>query len=152
MNDLTAAVNLARLVIAYERAFAVFFPSAAIEMAELASETCALEGVRYWISPHRDSITCTKCRVTSFNVNDVSNRYCGHCQVFHDDARPTPPARTVSDARKALLVFESMKTDELGLLAAAHRLDMEQATTPEGIVFGAGRLALIATVLARRKA
>jgi hypothetical protein len=82
-----AARRLAQLAIAYEKAHEVFFPAAAEEMATLASLVMAEEGVRYWISPGGDSITCTKCRRTSRNPQDVAQRYCGHCHVFHDDQR-----------------------------------------------------------------
>lgn len=81
------AVKLAQLAIAYEKAHAVFFPSPAQEMAELASAVMAEEGVPFWISPRGDSITCTKCRRTSHNLHDVENRYCGFCKIFHDDGR-----------------------------------------------------------------
>jgi hypothetical protein len=82
-----AARRLAQLAIAYEKAHAVYFPHAAEIMALIASEVMAQEGVRYWISPGGDSITCTKCRKTSRNPQDVAQRYCGHCHVFHDDQR-----------------------------------------------------------------
>jgi len=68
-----------------EERSAVFFPAGAHEMAELASAVCAEAGVKYWISPFNDSITCTKCRKTSYNWNDVEKRYCGFCKVFHED-------------------------------------------------------------------
>lgn len=29
------------------------------------------------------SITCTGCGRTSHNMNDVKNRFCGFCNVFH---------------------------------------------------------------------
>lgn len=85
MTDETAAVRLARLAIAYEQACAVYFPDPAREMAELASIVCAEAGVKYWISPWGDSITCTKCRKTSRHPKDVAERYCGACHVFHED-------------------------------------------------------------------
>lgn len=28
------------------------------------------------------SITCLRCHKTSYNENDVINRYCGYCQTF----------------------------------------------------------------------
>lgn len=31
------------------------------------------------------SITCLDCNRTSYNLNDVRHRYCGHCHVFHDE-------------------------------------------------------------------
>lgn len=82
-----ATVRLAKLAIAFEQAHAVFFPAGAHEMAELGSEICAEAGVKYWISPMGHSITCTKCRKTSRNPNDIEKRYCGFCKVFHEDPR-----------------------------------------------------------------
>lgn len=84
---LKPAIELAKRAIAGEKAFAVFFPDPAKEMAELASAVMAEEGVRYWISPGGDSITCTKCRMRSNHPHDVGNRYCGFCHVFHGDPR-----------------------------------------------------------------
>lgn len=37
------------------------------------------------------SITCPRCGRTSYNTNDVRERYCGYCHVFLDD--PAPPPR-----------------------------------------------------------
>lgn len=41
------------------------------------------------IGPYRinedGSITCHRCGMTSHNENDVANRYCGYCRVFHGD-------------------------------------------------------------------
>jgi hypothetical protein len=76
---------LAKLAIAYEEAFRVFFPDPAREMAELASAVMAKAHIRFWVSPGGDSITCTTCRKTSHNANDVANRYCGHCHRFHNE-------------------------------------------------------------------
>jgi hypothetical protein len=28
------------------------------------------------------SITCLHCGMTSYNINDVRNRYCGNCHIF----------------------------------------------------------------------
>ena len=84
---LNPAVKLAQLAIAFEQAHAVFLPASAVEMAELASAVMAEEGVRYWISPGGDLITCTKCRRTSRNPHDVANRYCGFCHTFYPEAR-----------------------------------------------------------------
>jgi|tagenome__1003787_1003787.scaffolds.fasta_scaffold18881612_2 transposase len=33
----------------------------------------------------RPSITCPLCGLTSYNFNDIAQRYCGHCHLFHDD-------------------------------------------------------------------
>jgi hypothetical protein len=54
------------------------------------------------------------------------------------------------DARQAHALFSTLQTAELRDLLAAHRADMEAATAPETIAFCAGRMALIAAVLATR--
>lgn len=82
-----ASIHLARLAIAFEDAIAVYFPAGAHEMAAIASVVLAEAGVKYWISPGGDSITCTKCRNRSHSPNDVEKRYCGFCHVFHEDPR-----------------------------------------------------------------
>lgn len=45
----------------------------------------------YTIAADNRSITCLRCRMTSYNLNDIEQHYCGHCHVFHDDL--WPPAR-----------------------------------------------------------
>lgn len=30
------------------------------------------------------SVMCPRCGRTSWNINDVENRYCGYCHLFHD--------------------------------------------------------------------
>lgn len=52
-------------------------------------EPLAWQTLRQWIDRHSllkrhmdgqaISITCPRCRRTSYNLNDVFNRYCGHC-------------------------------------------------------------------------
>ncbi len=37
------------------------------------------------LGPAPDCITCPRCGLTSHNPNDVAQRYCGHCQLFHAD-------------------------------------------------------------------
>jgi hypothetical protein len=36
------------------------------------------------------SITCRLCGLTSHNPNDIRERYCGRCHIFHDDLRNAP--------------------------------------------------------------
>lgn len=37
-------------------------------------------------------IKCLVCKRTSWNPNDVKNKYCGGCHRYHDDlARSGPP-------------------------------------------------------------
>jgi protein-arginine kinase activator protein McsA len=31
------------------------------------------------------SITCPRCGMTSYNPNDIRERYCGNCHAYHDD-------------------------------------------------------------------
>ena len=40
---------------------------------------------RYTIAPDGSSITCTACGLTSYNANDIAQKFCGHCGTFHDD-------------------------------------------------------------------
>lgn len=56
----------------------------------------------------------------------------------------------VTDARVAHALFVTMHTEQLRELRAAHLLDLQFATTPESIAFGAGRIALIDAVLTAR--
>lgn len=37
----------------------------------------------YVIADDGKSITCVRCGSTSYNLNDVKERYCGHCKRFH---------------------------------------------------------------------
>jgi hypothetical protein len=82
-----ADIQLAKLAVAFEQAHAVYFPSSALEMAELGSKILAEYGIRYWISPYGDSITCTQCRKTSRNPNDVAQHYCGACHEFLENRK-----------------------------------------------------------------
>jgi hypothetical protein len=40
------------------------------------------------VYPELGAITCTMCGLTSWNPNDVANRYCGNCHVFYPVIRP----------------------------------------------------------------
>lgn len=33
----------------------------------------------------QESIKCHKCNMTSYNPNDVKNKYCGNCHIFFED-------------------------------------------------------------------
>ena len=35
------------------------------------------------------SITCLKCQMTSHNPNDIEQKYCGRCHIFHEDKQGT---------------------------------------------------------------
>jgi hypothetical protein len=37
------------------------------------------------LGPHRYVILCLRCGWVSHNQNDVANKYCGHCHVFHEE-------------------------------------------------------------------
>jgi hypothetical protein len=39
----------------------------------------------YTIADDGKSITCHRCGKTSYHIEDVRHRYCGHCHIFHDD-------------------------------------------------------------------
>jgi hypothetical protein len=38
-----------------------------------------------------DAITCPRCGMTSWNPNDVRERYCGNCHAYHDDMPSAEP-------------------------------------------------------------
>lgn len=57
----------------------------------------------------------------------------------------------IADAQQAHALYVTMRTEELLHLQAAHEADAAGASTPQGIAFGAGRLALIAAVLKLRE-
>lgn len=42
----------------------------------------------YRLLENGSAIWCVKCGFISFNPNDVAQRYCALCKVFHDDAAP----------------------------------------------------------------
>jgi Zn finger protein HypA/HybF involved in hydrogenase expression len=44
-----------------------------------------MQNASYTISADGRSITCHHCGMTSYNRNDIAQRYCGHCHLFHDD-------------------------------------------------------------------
>lgn len=39
----------------------------------------------YTVLDHGHAIRCNTCGKTSWNSNDVLQRYCGHCHRFHED-------------------------------------------------------------------
>ena len=39
------------------------------------------------------SITCPKCKATSYNPNDVEQGYCARCHDWTSGANPWPPVR-----------------------------------------------------------
>lgn len=64
------------------------------DWADVTCEACIAgkEMVQtFAIAPDGKSITCFRCKRTSYNPNDVAHHYCGYCHVHHDDL--WPPAR-----------------------------------------------------------
>jgi hypothetical protein len=101
-----AAVALAVHAIAYEKAFAVYFPAPARAMAEAAAVVPAAEGIDWCVGPGGDSIACVRCRNVSHHPADVAHFYCGCCHVFHDRLRgltiaatPEPETAQARDTR-----------------------------------------------------
>jgi hypothetical protein len=47
---------------------------------------------RYRIGGDGESITCLKCGFTSHNPNDVNQKYCYMCHVFHEDEQEAEDA------------------------------------------------------------
>jgi hypothetical protein len=77
-------IELAKRALAFQKAFAVYFPDPAREMGDLAARILTSLGVHYWLSPRGDSITCVSCRLTSNHPTDVAEKYCGACRRFLD--------------------------------------------------------------------
>jgi ribosomal protein L37E len=44
----------------------------------------------YMIERDGSAITCLRCGRTSHNPNDVKEKYCSYCKLFHEG----PPAQT----------------------------------------------------------
>src|ERR1700690_4304978 len=45
----------------------------------------------FTLAPDGKSITCLKCGKTSYNLNDVKEKYCGFCHEWHPDPdNPNP--------------------------------------------------------------
>lgn len=40
-------------------------------------------------------IQCLLCGLTSFNYNDITNKYCGHCHIFHEDSLPADKEKEI---------------------------------------------------------
>jgi hypothetical protein len=54
----------------------------AVEAYENAVQA-GLKPLTYSIAAKGENITCFKCGMTSWNENDVRERYCGNCHEFH---------------------------------------------------------------------
>lgn len=48
----------------------------------------SIVGYTISLGEHGACITCHVCGKTSWNRNDVEQRYCGHCHVVHHDGLP----------------------------------------------------------------
>ena len=44
-------------------------------------------------SEGKQSITCLLCHHTSYNSNDVAQRYCGYCHLFHEESAKEHPGK-----------------------------------------------------------
>ena len=66
----------------------VFSPNQARDLARVLSkqaDRADLEAL-YEVGPNGAWIRCLICNMTSYNPNDVAQRYCGNCHLFHTDA------------------------------------------------------------------
>ena len=64
-----------------------------ILVSKLAGAAQTADGILYTINEANPgspdpSITCLRCKRTSYNANDVDARYCGCCHEFLDDIAP----------------------------------------------------------------
>lgn len=51
----------------------------------------------YEIVEDGKAIKCCVCGLTSYHPEDVGNRYCGKCHVFHDDIHLTIDSEAALD-------------------------------------------------------
>jgi ribosomal protein L37E len=54
------------------------------EDAFLGAEEAGLEIALVGYNASEESITCFTCGMTSYNPNDVREKYCGNCHFFHE--------------------------------------------------------------------
>ena len=54
----------------------------------------------YVIPEDEECIICLGCHLISHNPNDVENRYCPHCHVFHDHIWPPARADWIANTKK----------------------------------------------------
>jgi hypothetical protein len=66
--------------------------------------------VTYFISADHESIICLRCGEKSYNANDVAQRYCGNCKIFHDDFERD---RMPDSAFQSMV--QPMKSDDINL-------------------------------------
>jgi ribosomal protein L37E len=98
----------------------------------------------YVISDDGRAITCRRCGLTSHNPNDVAQRYCGRCHVFHEDPRQP----VFATARKVLDHLAAAK-EELDAIEQRRRLDKAPS---EQRVEEAEKIATLRASLARLEA
>lgn len=84
--EVSHTIELAKLAIRYRRAIGVNLSEPAKRMAGHAQRILLDAGITYWIEAAptgETSITCVRCCMTSHNPNDIEQRYCAVCHVFH---------------------------------------------------------------------
>ena len=79
MTDVLAKINAACEVA--RLAFAAGDNVTAIAAITLAAQLVHLAKT----SAGRERITCPRCGMTSYHPEDVRQRYCAGCHIFHDD-------------------------------------------------------------------
>lgn len=51
----------------------------------MTTPTKTAELPSFFIGQDGRSITCLKCGMTSYSLDDVRYRYCGNCHIFHEE-------------------------------------------------------------------
>lgn len=64
-------------------------PIIMMNMDPKTSEGIVQSGKTYEIVNNKgeQGIRCLKCNLTSYNYNDIEQRYCGNCHIFHEDLK-----------------------------------------------------------------
>jgi hypothetical protein len=77
--------------------------------------------VKYTLVP--GAITCNTCGLTSHHPRDIMNRYCGRCNIFHDD----PPS---DEAIEAVHMYLCQRLSDEAVEAAHMYLRQRLARPP----------------------
>lgn len=80
-------------------------------------------------SGDQTGIKCLVCGMTSYNPNDVANKYCGHCHRFHEEMQASSkPYRKMTYI--ITVVVEYKDDDPSNDLEAAEKAAIKFASNP----------------------
>jgi hypothetical protein len=71
-----------------------------------------------------NSITCPRCGLTSWHPDDVKHRYCGNCNMFHEDMKIAETLESMG--AKIGTLPPAMAADHKSMTVALVKLNMDQ--------------------------